>query len=79
MKSFINKKKLRKKYAEIYMVEPNSFGHEWIDYVYKKTTLPLKAMPFFVILPLAAFFSAICYLVLGPISIVMVSLLQYSF
>lgn len=71
--------RLRKKLYEVYFLEPNQIGSDWLTSLYKKITAPLKSMPFFVILPLSGLVALGTYVLLGQIAIMLVSVLQYGF
>ncbi len=71
--------KFRKKLSEVFIVEPNNLGFWPLTSIFKKTTKPLKTMPFIIIIPLAFFVAVLMYFTFGYLLIRLVSLLQYGF
>lgn len=69
----------QKKIQEVYSLQPNTLGPAWLTLLYRKTTAPLKSMPFLYIIPLATIGAFLIYLLLGKFAIALVSVLQYSF
>lgn len=72
-------KKLKKQMNEIFLLEPNNLGFWPLTSLFKKTTKPLKTMPFIIIIPLTFIIALIMYLIFGNLLIKLVSLLQYGF
>jgi len=77
MKSF--NLKLKKSLNQVFLVEPNNLGFWPLTSIFKKTTKPLKTMPFIIIIPLAFFVAVLMYFTFGYLLIRLVSLLQYGF
>ena len=71
--------KLKKSINEVFFIEPNDLGPGLFNYLYKKTTHPLKFAPFIVVIPLAFLAAIIMYFIFGQLLIKLVSLLQYGF
>lgn len=71
--------KLKKSLNEVFFIEPNDLGLGFINYLYKKTTHPLKFVPFIIVIPIAFLAATIMYFVFGQLLIKLVSLLQYGF
>jgi hypothetical protein len=71
--------KLRKKFHDVYVMEPNNLGPDWMTKSYKLITSPLKSMPFFIIIPVSGVISVASYILLGRLAISLVSLLQHGF
>jgi len=78
MKRFENK--LKKHFNEVFLVEPNNLGANWMTNTYKNMTSFLKQMPFSVIIPLSLLFVLFLYLLFDKALLVkLTSLLQYGF
>ncbi len=71
--------RVKKKYEEIFIVEPVDLGASFLTNIYKKITSHLKKFPFMWIVPLSFGISFILYFLLGPYLIKLVSILQYGF
>jgi hypothetical protein len=63
----------------IYAVPPNDLGNKQLTFIYKRLTGPLKQMTFFYIVFLSGLISVGSYLLLGQLTVKLVSLLQYGF
>jgi hypothetical protein len=71
--------KLRKKLHDVYAMEPNNLGPDWMTWMYKRVSSPLKSMPFFIIIPVSGLIAVTAYVILGRFAIALVSLLQHGF
>lgn len=69
----------KRKLHEIYAIEPNTLGSRWLTYLYRTLTFPLKSMPFYIIIPTSGIIALAIYMLLGNLSIAVVSVLQYGF
>lgn len=72
-------KRLKKQMNEIFLLEPNNLGFWPLTSLFKRTTKPLKTMPFIIIIPVTFIIALIMYLIFGNLLIKLVSLLQYGF
>ncbi len=63
----------------IYAIPPNDLGNRWLTSVYKRLTGPLKHMTVFYILIISGMVALSSYIVLGQLTIKLVSLLQHGF
>ena len=77
MKTTANK--LKKSLNEVFFIEPNDLGLGFLNYLYKKTTHPLKYAPFIIVIPMAFLAAVAMYFIFGQLLIKLVSLLQYGF
>lgn len=71
--------RLKKKLNEIFFIEPNDLGVDFLTFYFKKITIFLKTMPFIYVIPFAFLISLILYLLLGRLLIRLVTFLQYGF
>jgi hypothetical protein len=70
---------MKQKMNEVFLVEPNELGINYLTIYFKKITAYLKTMPFVYIIPLALFVSIFSYFILGRFLIKLVTVLQYGF
>lgn len=77
MKSF--NLRLKKKLDEVFFIEPNNLGPEFLTDLYKILTARFKNAPFIIIIPLSLFFASFLYLIFGKLIVRLVTLLQYGF
>jgi len=71
--------RLKQSLNRAFFVEPNDLGFWFLTSLFKKTTKPLKTMPFIIVIPTAFFIAFVVYLILGKWFIRLVSWLQYGF
>lgn len=71
--------RMKQKMNEVFLVEPNELGINYLTIYFKKITAYLKTMPFVYIIPLALFVSIFSYFILGRFLIKLVTVLQYGF
>lgn len=71
--------RLKRKLNDVFMVEPNDLGLNFLTFIYKKTTVFLKTLPFIVIIPVSIIAAVIIYFILGRFAIRLVTILQYGF
>jgi len=71
--------RIQNKYSEIFSLQPNKFGNERINSLYKMTTRFLKKAPFIVIVPMVTFVVILIYIIIGSLLVKLASLLQYGF
>ncbi len=64
---------------EVYFVEPNNLGADFITRIYKELTAPLKTMPLIFIIPLSIIIGFFAYLILNQLIVKLATLLQYGF
>jgi hypothetical protein len=70
---------MKQKMNEVFLVEPNELGINYLTIYFKKITAYLKTMPFVYIIPLTLFVSIFSYFILGRFLIKLVTVLQYGF
>jgi len=68
-----------KKINEIFLVEPNELGVNFLTNWYKKLVRYFKKTPFLVLIPLSFFIGYLLYLIFGFLVVRLVNLLQYGF
>lgn len=71
--------RLKKKLNEVFFIEPNDLGINFLTFYFKKITARLKIMPFVYVIPFAFLIVLILYLLLGKLLIRLVTFLQYGF
>ena len=71
--------RLRQKLNEVFLIEPNDLGSNFLTFYFRKITARLKTIPFAYVIPFTFLISLILYLILGKLLIRLVSILQYGF
>jgi hypothetical protein len=71
--------RLKRKMDEVFSIEPNELGINFLTTYFKKLTIYLKVVPFVYIIPLTFITSIFLYFVLGRFLIKLVTVLQYGF
>jgi len=71
--------KLKRKLNEVFILEPNDLGSDFLTNLYHKITSHFKTMPFIYILPLSILLAVVSYFILNYLLIKFVTLLQYGF
>lgn len=71
--------RLKRKLNEVFSVEQNDLGINFLTYYFKKITVYLKEAPFIYVIPIAFLASIFLYFVLGRFLIKLVTVLQYGF
>ncbi len=71
--------RLKKKLNEVFSIEPNDLGIDFLTFYFKKITAYLKIIPFVYVIPFAFLISLILYLLLGKLLIRLVTFLQYGY
>ena len=71
--------RLKKKLDEVFFVEPNDLGIDFLTYYFRKTTAYLKIVPFIYIIPFTFLISTLLYFILGKLLVRLVTMLQYGF
>lgn len=71
--------RLKRKMNEVFSIEPNELGVNFLTSYFKKLTAYLKVAPFVYIIPLTFILSIFLYFVLGRFLIKLVTVLQYGF
>jgi len=71
--------RMKQKLNEVFSVEPNDLGINFLTYYFKKITVYLKVAPFFYVIPIAFLASIFLYFVLGRFLVKLVTVLQYGF
>ncbi len=64
---------------EVYFIEPNNLGADFLTRIYKELTAPLKTLPLIVVVPLSIAAGIILYLLLNQLIVKLATLLQYGF
>ena len=70
---------LKKRYNEIYSIEPNTLHSGILDVVYKFSGKLMKTFPFKLFVPIALLTAFILYVVFGSLVTRLASLLQHGF
>lgn len=70
---------LKKRYNEIYSIEPQAFRNTHLQRIFDFYARHLKTFPFRIFIPLSAIISIGTLLVLGVLLARLVTLLQYGF
>lgn len=70
---------MRQKMNEVFSIETNELGVNFMTNYFKKFTAYLKVAPFIYIIPLTFIISVFLYFVLGRLLIKLVTVLQYGF
>ena len=71
--------RLKRKMDEVFSIEPNELGVNFLTSYFKKWTAYLKVAPFIYIIPLTFILSIFLYFALGRVLIKLVTVLQYGF
>ena len=71
--------RLKKRYNEVYSLEPNTLHIGPLTGVYKMLGRWLKIFPFKVIVPVSFVLAVVMFIMFGFLAIKLVSLLQYGF
>lgn len=71
--------RLKKKLNEVFSIEPNDLGINFLNFYFRKITASLKTIPFAYIVPFTFLISLILYLFLGKLLIRLVTILQYGY
>ncbi|MFA5770023.1 MAG: hypothetical protein WC894_00830 [Patescibacteria group bacterium] len=71
--------RLKRKMNEVFSIEPNELGVNFLTSHFKKLTAYLKVAPFIYIIPLTFILAIFLYFVLGRFLIKLVTVLQYGF
>ena len=71
--------RLKKKLNEVFSIEPNDLGIDFITFYFKKITAYFKTIPFVYVIPFTFLISLVLYLLLGKLLVRLVTILQYGF
>jgi hypothetical protein len=71
--------RFKKQIGEVFVIQPNDLGNNFLNFLFKKTTAYLKRFPFLYLLPVAVIIVFFIYLILGKGIVTITSLLQYGF
>lgn len=71
--------RLKKKLDEVFSVEPNDLGINYLTSHFKKITAYFKVIPFVYIIPFTFLISILLYFLLGKLLIRLATILQYGF
>lgn len=71
--------RLRNKMNEVFSIEPNDLGANYLTYYFKKIANYLKTAPFIYVIPVTFLMSILLYFVLGRFLVKLVTVLQYGF
>jgi len=75
----IDSKNLKIYINEVFFIEPNNLGFDFLNFWFKKTTFYLKRFPFLFIIPLSGVIVLLLYLLFGQYLVWLANLLQYGF
>jgi hypothetical protein len=71
--------RMKQKLNEVFSIEPNDLGANYLTHYFKKVTAYFKIAPFIYIIPITFFISILLYFILGRFLIKLVTVLQYGF
>ncbi len=71
--------RMKQKLNEVFFIEPNDLGINFLTIYFKKITAYLKIVPFIYIVPFTILTSLILYLFLGKLLVNLVTILQYGY
>ena len=71
--------RLKRKMNEVFSIEPNDLGVNFLTNYFRKIAARLKIMPFIYVIPVTLLTSIFLYFVLGRFLIKLVTVLQYGF
>lgn len=71
--------RFRKQIGEVFVIQPNDLGNNFLNFLFKKSTAYLKRFPFLYLLPATVIIVFFIYLFLGKRIVTITSLLQYGF
>jgi hypothetical protein len=71
--------RFRKQIGEVFVIQPNDLGNNFLNFLFKKSTAYLKRFPFLYLLPATVIIVFFIYLILGKGIVTITSLLQYGF
>lgn len=70
---------LKKRFNDIYAVDPSDLESPYLTNIYKWLTGPIKTFPFRLIIPLSLILSIVAYVILGLLIVKLATLLQSGF
>mgnify|MGYP001581769386 CR=1 FL=1 len=71
--------RMKQKMNEVFSIEPNNLGVNFLTIYFKKITAYLKIAPFIYIIPFTILTALILYLFLGRLLVNLVTILQYGY
>ncbi len=71
--------RLKRKLNEVFSVEPNDLGNDFITHYFKRITAYFKVIPFVYIIPLTFLISLFLYFLFGRLLVKLVTILQYGY
>lgn len=72
--------RIKKKINEVFLIEPNNLGFDFLTIYFKKITHYLKTVPFIFIIPLTGILTLLLYLIFGEkILVNLVTILQNGY
>jgi len=71
--------RMKQKLNEVFSIEPNDLGIDWLTFYFKKITAYFKVIPFVYVIPITFLISLVLYLLLGKLLVRLVTILQYGF
>lgn len=71
--------RMKQKLNEVFSIEPNNLGVNYLTHYFKKITVYFKIAPFVYIIPITFLVSISLYFLLGRFLIKLVTVLQYGF
>ena len=71
--------RLKKKLNEVFSIEPNDLGINFLTFYFKKITSYLKTAPFIFVIPSTIMIALILYFLFGRLLVRLVTILQYGY
>jgi hypothetical protein len=71
--------RMKQKLNEVFSVEPNDLGINFLTFYFKKITFYLKTAPFIFVIPAAIIITLFLYFLLGKLLVGLVTILQYGY
>jgi len=71
--------RMKQKLNEVFSVEPNDLGSDFLTFYFKKITAYFKVIPFVYIVPITFFISIFLYFLFGRLLVRLVTILQYGY
>lgn len=71
--------RMKQKLNEVFFIEPNDLGVDFLTFYFKKITAYFKVIPFVYVIPFTFLISLFLYFLLGKLLLRLVTILQYGF
>lgn len=71
--------RMKQKLNEVFSVEPNDLGIDFLTIYFKKLTFYLKTAPFIFVIPSTIIIALILYFLFGRLLVGLVTILQYGY